>query len=300
MEGSASNQIPPHVQQLTVDDRTFALGPQARLLGALMDYLDLADARPAVFDLGPLSGSPAFSDGPSTATSLVAFQVENVTERLAREGFLLESWHPDAGQERAVSAVAYVDALVALSRVRARGIESNAIDQVLANAFRHLTGYFRQPEGDYATRLSAAFGVEPGPKRLDVQLAVLRMLLLSAEAGGDAEVLGAADALWARLETLWWDDDVGLWQSTLGLADYRYSSALFARALDTARLAVRAGLPQAQTRLQRVAQALMTHGRLGETWLSGEVDGAGDADGDGVPHFGAVGLPPVPVDQIVF
>ncbi|MCB9529710.1 MAG: chitobiase/beta-hexosaminidase C-terminal domain-containing protein [bacterium] len=270
----------PQLQQAQVVDRTFDTAAQARLLAALAAWVAFGEARPDLFT-GILEGSAVLPATPALARTVAETIVARLlTRTLATGGGLVASWHPDAGMADRVEALALAEAAVAL-RAAGAALGDPAATAAADGAVRFLLGEMMLDEGDYVGAWQAGIQLV-GPRSVEVQWAVFAALA-DAAAAGDAAARSAMEALWARLDAMWFDPRAGVWQTTFGNEVYRYTPGLIARILDGLGRAVDAGLPSAEARLNTALERLVIPFVWADTWLSGEIRAGRDVDGDGLP-----------------
>lgn len=270
----------PQLQQAQVVDRTFDTAAQSRLLAALARWVAFGEARPDLFT-GVLEGSAVLPSTPTLARTFAATIVERLLTRArVTEGALVASWHPDAGASDRVEALALAEAAVAL-RAAGAALGDATATAAADDAVRFLLDEMMLDEGDYVGAWQAGIQLV-GPRHVEVQWAVFAALA-DAAAAGDAAARSAMEALWARLDAMWFDPRAGVWQTTFGNDVYRYTPALVARVLDGLARAVEAGLPAAPARLNTALERLVIPFVWADTWLSGEIRAGRDIDGDGLP-----------------
>lgn len=283
----------PQLQQAQIEDRTFDTARQARLLAALSRWVALGETRPDLFT-GVLAGSVALPSTPALARTFAATIVERLMVRTrGTGGSLVASWHPDSGPADRVEALALADAAVAL-RAAGEALDDAAALAAAGEAVGFLVDAMRLPDGDFVGAWEAGIQLV-GPRFVEVQWAVF-IALADAAASGDGEARAAMEALWARIDAMWFDPRSGVWQTTFGSESYRYSPALVARILDGLGRAVDAGLPAASARLTTALERLVIPFVWADTWLSGEIRAGRDVDGDGLPQpqdAGESGMAPV-------
>jgi hypothetical protein len=215
-------------------------------------------------------------------------------------GFWRAQYDPDAGLGPGLSAVSLADFALTLERVAASdglGLSEDERAVLRADAERALSqleATMKAPSGwlrASATVFGTSFPVDA--LRLEDQLAWLAAL--AARGVYDDESRTQAVELWARLDAQFWDDGAGAFRSTLGDRALVYDAALAARTLSSLAAVARiipAGSPAGDAldaRRQRFFDVAVHALRQSETWLSGEVTEAADADGDGV--FSAARVP---------
>lgn len=270
----------PALDVVQVTDRTFSTAAQSRLLAALVDWIELADARPDLFE-GPLAGSAAFPGIIAEARPLAGRLVDALTERVAGdEGVPRASWNPGSGRAAQVEARALAEFAVAM-RAAGAALDRGDAASAAAGALRFLVDELRGPEGDYADAWRDGERVR-GVRVLGTQWAALRALL-DAAAAGDADAFDAAEALWGRIDGMWFDPGARVWQTVRGLESWIYDPALVALTLDGLRAAAEADLPQAEQRLADALDRLVIPFVWADTWLSGETAAGADVDRDGLP-----------------
>lgn len=283
-QSAASPTGTPGLGQVTISHRRFETGPQARLLGALARWVALGEARADVLDAlfdGGLAGGDAAPPTPAAARAYAGSIVEQLLSlTLGERGALVESWEPGSGAEPRVDAIALADASVALRRAGAALGDPDAAAAGEA-AVMFLIDEMRLADGDYTAGWQAGIQLV-SPRRAEVQWAVFAALA-DAAAAGDSEAAAARDALWGRLEAMWYDPNAGVWQTTLGAEIYSYDPALVARVIDGVGRAVEADLPQARSRLGSTLARLVRPFAWADTWLSGENVPGRDADSDTLP-----------------
>lgn len=270
----------PALDVVQVVDRTFRTDAQARLLGALVAWLDLFESRAELFE-GPLAGTAAFGGVAGEARAMADALLAELLERVAGdEGVPRASWNPGSGRASQIEARALADFAIAL-RAAGRALDDDRATAAADGAIDFLVAELRRPDGDYADGWREGERIR-GARQLATQWAVLSALL-DAAAGGDADALDAAEDLWGRLDGNWFDPEARIWQTVRGLGTWTYDPALVARALDALGRAVDAGLIQAQTRLSSSIDRLVIPFVWADTWLSGETTAGLDVDGDGLP-----------------
>lgn len=263
-----------------VTDRTFSTGAQSRLLAALVDWVELADTRPDLFE-GPLAGSAAFPGIIASARPLAERLMAELSERVrGDEGVPRASWNPGSGRAAQIEARALADFAMAM-RAAGAALERGEAASEAASALRFLVEELRGPEGDYADAWRDGERVR-GVRVLGTQWAVLRALL-DAAAGGDADAFDAAEDLWGRIDGMWFDSGARIWQTVRGLETWTYDPALIALTLDGLRAAAEADLPQAGLRLSEALDRLVIPFVWADTWLSGETTAGADVDRDDLP-----------------
>lgn len=279
-QSAASPTGTPGLGLVTIAHRRFETGAQARLLGALARWVALGEARGDAL-VGLLEGTDAVPATPAAARAYAASIVDRMLSlTLGEDGALVEAWEPGSGAEQRVDAIALADAAIALRRA---GIALGDPDASAAAeaAVMFLIDEMRLADGDYTAGWQA--GVQlVSPRRAEVQWAVFAALS-DAATGGDAEAAAARDALWGRLEEMWYDPNAGVWQTTLGSETYGYDPALVARVIYGVGRAVEANLPQAPARLGSTLARLVRPFAWADTWLSGENVPGRDADSDALP-----------------
>lgn len=285
-EGPAGADLPPRASRPVVEDAVFRAGEQARVLRGALALVALRAERPAIFAEPPLSGSAALPGAAAQAERLARRQVKTLLDLAfdADLGTFRGGWRVESGTDAAIDTVGAADAATAFFAA-ARLLDEPALADAARQTVAFLVAALDDGRHLYPDAHDRAGPVRGQRYRLGTQLAVLEAL---AADGGPA-ARGAAMALWAQLEVLWWDEGAGAWQTALGDDEYAYDAALVARVLDAVGAASAAGLaPGADQRLATFLDRALPVLRLAETWTCGEVGEGPDADGDGVPRPEAV------------
>lgn len=292
-ETASENGLPRPVETINPELARFESRGQARFARGLAAWARLADDRPTLFD-GPLADNAHIASAPTAAAPLLALTLAALQAhgRNADGGYAAFREPEDDGP-------ADTDALAtawALTALRLAGEDADAT--AAASALRGLIG----PDGDVATARTSAGALDTGRPLLSVQMAALEALLHDANAG-PGESRAAAEALWTRLQSAWWDADAAVFMTSLGLIDYVYAPGDAAQVIDALAMAARAELPGADEVLTAFLGAVLDNMRAAESWLTGEFEHAGDGDGDGVAGVGAVppdGVAPVFLPRVTF
>ncbi|MGK0359689.1 MAG: hypothetical protein ACI9U2_001995, partial [Bradymonadia bacterium] len=292
-ETASDRGLPRPVSTINPELGRFESRGQARFARGLAAWIRLANERPTLFE-GPLADSPQIPSAPTAAAPLLALTLAALQAhgRNADGGYAAFREPEDDGP-------AETDALATawtLSALRLAGEDDDA--QAASTALRRLIG----PSGDVSTARTADGVLTTGRPLIMVQMAALEALLRDADAG-PGEASAAAAALWDRLRAAWWDADAGVFMTSLGLADYVYTPGVAAQVIDALALAARAQLPEAAATLRVFLTSVLGQMRAAETWLTGELEYAGDGDRDGVSGVGAVppdGVAPVFVPRVTF
>ena len=282
-EGPGERGTPRRVDFMRVQDPEFRTGEQLRLLRSLALLVALGEARPALFGGFPLSGSPALPTAQTLAVRLATQQLRALQLTLDDEASVqTESKRPDRTASRTVTTLDLADTAIAL--LAADMIPGTSLRPGATRAVAFMSERLADGAGTFAERMSLDGAPDFSARRgLEVQFAALEALLGVGERQ-------AALQLWTRLDTLWWDQEAGAWQSALGDTDYVYTPALAARVVDGLRAAVDAGFDNAEARLDTfVRRVVVERLRLAETWIEGEIGTDVDADGDGVAKPRAAG-----------
>lgn len=263
-EGAVAGGLPRRIDQIRLDDRALDVVGTAELIAALARVAAGDPSHGALFGAGPLAGSNA----PGRAAALLPRLVEGLVDAQHPGGGFPLLKRPGAAGDVRTNTEATAAALWALRAAEAAGVE--AAGPAAGEAWAALR-QLRDSRGDY---VDAAEG-ELEPRRLMVQLTVLRALLVEPAGGAQAE------ALWIRLERSWWDEAAGAWATTWGDAAYVYDAALLARALEVVALGLER-LPEAAARGRSVfVRIALGHLLLADSWLTGEIEPGVDVDGDG-------------------
>ncbi len=283
-EAAAAPGLPRRPDRIRLEDPSFDTGPHARLLAALVDLHRLFAARGDLANAGVRARVAALARAEASALLALAWD--------EGAGAFRSGWHPADGAAPDVDVAAAADAATALLELASDGPEGLDAEEAATRTIDFLAGV-RDASGAYAGRWYPDRGADASERpRLDVQLAVLDALVARAALAGDGAAGEDARALWAHLEAVWWDDATGIWQTALGEPEATYDTALAARVVRTLARGAAAGvLEGAGARLARFHDVVVARGlRPSETWLTGEIGSAADADGDGVPKPWGVSL----------
>ncbi len=302
VEVASVQGLPRRVEAFAVADPVFRLREQTALLRGLVEVAELGTRRATLFNAPPLADRAGFEAAPTLAARMARHVLAATRTRTldVDRGFWRAQYDPDAGLGPGLSAVSLADFALTLERVAASdglGLSEDERAVLRADAERALSqleATMKAPNGwlrASATVFGTSFPVDA--LRLEDQLAWLAAL--AARGVHDDASRTQALELWARLDTQFWDDGAGAFRSTLGDRAIVYDAALAARTLSTLAAVARinpAGSPAGEAldaRRQRFFDVAVRALRQSETWLSGEVTEAADADGDGV--FSAARVP---------
>jgi|GEM_PF-2887272 len=302
VEVASVQGLPRRVEAFTVADPVFRLREQTALLRGLVDVAALGNRRAGLFEAPPLAGREGFEAAPVLAARMARHVLEATRTRTldVERSFWRAQYDPDAGLGPGLSAVSLADFGLTLERVAASdglglsGDERAVLRADAGRALAQVEATMKAPCGwlrASATILGTSFPVDA--LRLEDQLAWLAAL--AARGAHDDAARTHALELWTRLDEQFWDEGAGTYRSTLGERAVVYDAALAARTLST--LAAVSRLTEAGTlardavdaRRRRFFDVTVRALRQSETWLSGEVTEAADADGDGV--FSAARVP---------
>ena len=310
--------MPPRPEEFKVVDASSQLFDQASLLWGLTEYYYYADPTvpdpwDAVFgDNPPFDGTLMERKYSVLAQGLANLILSNMQYQHRSDGYWFSQWRPDDGAGDTISMTDLGMSIIALANYHRRmAVEKENVErsaELLGEQADFIIEQMQAPDGHVASmyHYNEERGIDTDGPTLEAQGFAIRGLLEAYKELGDTKYLDAAKAAYEFMNDQLWDNEVGVYRSSVGAQKTIYTPMNLGAAIGAMREMILVTRDAAEIQrfkrfwVQGVDSSGIQQAEFEET---GERDfSLKDGDHDGIPRMefagGRHGVAPVFASQV--